>query len=157
MSNVVYMTKERVQELEEEIHHLKAVERKEVAQKIADARSHGDLSENAEYDAAKHMQELLEIKINKLEQTLGRVQVIRPDELPNDKVYILSKVKVKNKKNNSIFEYTLVSDAEADFEKKKLSVMSPIGKALMGKSIGDEVEIHAPAGKMLFEILDINR
>ena len=85
------------------------------------------------------------------------MQVIKPDELPNDKVYILSKVKVKNKKNNSIFEYTLVSDAEADFEKKKLSIMSPIGKALMGKSIGDEVEIHAPAGKMLFEILDINR
>jgi len=89
MSDVVYMTKERVQELEEEIHHLKTVERKEVAQKIADARSHGDLSENAEYDAAKHMQELLEIKINKLEQTLGRVQVIKPDELPNEKVYIL--------------------------------------------------------------------
>jgi len=157
MSDVVYMTRERVQELEEEIHHLKAFDRKEVAQKIADARTHGDLSENAEYDAAKHMQELLEIKINKLEQTLGRVQVIKPDELPNDKIYILTKVKVKNKKSNTIFEYTLVSDAEADFEKKKLSVISPIGKALMGKTIGDEVEIHAPAGKMIFEILDISR
>ena len=136
MSNVVYMTKEGVQNLEEEIHYLKTVERKEVAQKIADARSHGDLSENAEYDAAKQLQELLEIKINKLESTLGRVQVIRPDELPNDKVYILSKVKVQNKKNNAILEYMLVSDAEADFEKQKISVLSPIGKALMGKAIG---------------------
>jgi transcription elongation factor GreA len=85
------------------------------------------------YDAAKHMQELLEIKINKLEQTLGRVQVIKPDELPNDKVYILSKVKVKNKKNNSIFEYTLVSDAEADFEKKKLSIIFTNRQGIDGK------------------------
>ncbi|NLO19787.1 MAG: transcription elongation factor GreA [Ignavibacteria bacterium] len=157
MSNVVYMTKEGVQNLEEEIHYLKTVERKEVAQKIADARSHGDLSENAEYDAAKQLQELLEIKINKLESTLGRVQVIRPDELPNDKVYILSKVKVQNKKNNAILEYMLVSDAEADFEKQKISVLSPIGKALMGKAIGEQVEVKVPAGKLLFEILEINR
>lgn len=157
MSNVVYMTKEGVQNLEEEIHYLKTVERKEVAQKIADARSHGDLSENAEYDAAKQLQELLEIKINKLESTLGRVQVIRPDELPNDKVYILSKVKVQNKKNNAVLEYMLVSDAEADFEKQKISVLSPIGKALMGKAIGEQVEVKVPAGKLLFEILEINR
>lgn len=157
MPNVVYMTKEGVQNLEEEIHYLKTVERKEVAQKIADARSHGDLSENAEYDAAKQLQELLEIKINKLESTLGRVQVIRPDELPNDKVYILSKVKVQNKKNNAVLEYMLVSDAEADFEKQKISVLSPIGKALMGKAIGEQVEVNVPAGKLLFEILEINR
>ena len=157
MSNVVYMTKEGVQNLEEEIHYLKTVERKEVAQKIADARSHGDLSENAEYDAAKQLQELLEIKINKLESTLGRVQVIRPDELPNDKVYILSKVKVQNKKNNAVLEYMLVSDAEADFEKQKISVLSPIGKALMGKAIGEQVEVNVPARKLLFEILEINR
>ena len=157
MSEVVYMTFDRVKELEEEIRDLKIHGRKEIALKIAEARSHGDLSENAEYDAAKHEQELLEIKINNLERTLGRVQVIKPEDLPSDKVYILTKVKLKNLKNKMELEYTLVSPEEADFEKKKLSVTSPIGKALMGKSIGDVVEIQAPAGKSQFEILDISK
>jgi transcription elongation factor GreA len=157
MADVVYVTKERVKEIEEEVHRLKFKERREIAQKIADARSHGDLSENAEYEAAKHDQDLLEIKIHKMETILGKVQVISPDELPNDKVYILTKVKVKNLKNNSITDYILVSPEEADFEKGKLSVTSPIGKALMGKKIGDVAEISAPVGKMQFEILDISK
>jgi transcription elongation factor GreA len=157
MSDVVYMTLERVKEVEEEIHVLKTSKRKEIANKIAEARSHGDLSENAEYDAAKQEQEMLEMKINNMEKTLGKVQVIRPDELPNDKVYILSKVKLKNHKNGSLINYILVSPEEADFERSKLSVASPIGKALMGKVIGDVVEITAPAGKMTFEILEIDR
>ncbi|MFA6571954.1 MAG: transcription elongation factor GreA [Bacteroidota bacterium] len=157
MAEVVYVTKERVKEIEEEVHLLKFKGRREIAQKIADARSHGDLSENAEYEAAKHDQELLEIKIHKLETILGKVQVISPDELPNDKVYILTKVKLKNLKNNSKVDYILVSPEEADFEKGKLSVTSPIGKALMGKKIGDIAEISAPVGKMQFEILDISK
>lgn len=157
MQDVVYMTYERVKELEQEIFELKTKGRKEIANKIADARSHGDLSENAEYDAAKHEQELLEIKINKLETMLAKVQVIKPEDLPNDKIYILSKVKLKNKKNNSLIEYTMVSPEEADFEKRKLSVDSPVGKALMGKTVGEIAEITAPAGKVQYEILEISK
>lgn len=157
MSDRVYMTIESVRELEEEIFKLKTRGRKEAAQKIAEARSHGDLSENSEYDAAKHEQELLELRISKLEMTLSRVEVIKADELPNDKVYILSRVKLKNLKNNSEIEYLLVSAEEADFEKRKLSVTSPLGKSLMGKVIDDVVEIIVPAGKTQYKILDINR
>ncbi|TAL70944.1 MAG: transcription elongation factor GreA [Bacteroidetes bacterium] len=157
MPDVVYMTKERVSELELEIRDLKIRGRKEIAQKIAEARSHGDLSENAEYDAALHDQQILEMKISNLEGTLSRVQVISPDELPNDKVYILTKVKLKNISNGSLLDYMLVSPEEADFEKRKISVTSPIGKALMGKVVGDTAEIIAPAGKMHFEILEISK
>ena len=158
MSEMInYLTVERVRELEEELRILKTQGRRETAMKIADARSHGDLSENAEYEAAKHDQELMEMKISNLQLTLSRAQIIRSDEMPNDKIYILTNVKLKNTKNNSIFEYTLVSPAEADFEKKKLSVTSPIGKALMGKTVGDIVEIVIPAGKTTFEVLEISR
>jgi transcription elongation factor GreA len=157
MSNTVYMTIDRVRELEEEIRFLKNTKRREIASKIADARSHGDLSENAEYDAAKNEQGLLEMKISNLENTLSRVQVIRPDELPDDKVYILTKVKLKNLKNNQLLDYMMVSAEEADFEKKKLSVTSPIGKALMGRFVGDVIEISVPAGKQTFELLEISK
>jgi len=157
MSDIVYMTKESVREFEQEVWDLKTKGRKDIAQKIAEARSHGDLSENAEYDAAKHAQELLEMKISKLESTLARVQVISADELPDDKVYILTKVKLKNKSTNTILDYMLVSPEEADFERKKISVDSPIGKALMGKTVGDIAEMNAPAGKILFEILEISK
>ena len=157
MPDIVYMTRERVKELELEIRDLKIRGRKEIAQKIAEARSHGDLSENAEYDAALHDQQILEMKITNLERTLSRVQVISPDELPNDKVYILSKVKLKDIKNGSLLDYMLVSPEEADFEKRKISVTSPIGKALMGKVVGDTAEIHAPAGKIQYEILEISK
>ncbi len=157
MSDVVYLTEERFLEIQNELIELKTKGRKEVAQKIAEARSHGDLSENSEYDAAKHQQELLEMRIAKLEETISKAQIIRASELPNDKVYILSRVKLKNYKTQRIVEYLLVSPEEADFEKGKISVTSPIGKALIGKKIGDIVEIVAPAGKTQFEILDINR
>ncbi len=154
---VVYLTRERAREIEEEIKRLKITERKKVAEKIAEARSHGDLSENAEYDAAKDEQGMLEMKISKLEQNLANAEIIDPDELPNDKIYILSQVKLLNKKNDSEVEFTLVSDEEADFYNKKLSVSSPLGKALMGKKIDDEVEIDAPVGKIEYKILDVTR
>jgi transcription elongation factor GreA len=157
MSDIVYMTKEGVKEFEEEARDLKIRGRREIAQKIAEARSHGDLSENAEYDAALLDQQMLEMKITNLERTLSKVQVISADELPDDKVYILTKVKLKNKSNSSILDYMLVSAEEADFEKRKISVTSPIGKALMGKTVGDIAEINAPAGKIQFEILEISK
>ncbi len=157
MAEVVYLTEERYLELQKELIELKTKGRKEVAQKIAEARSHGDLSENAEYDSAKHQQELLEMRIAKLEETLSKAQVIRPEELPNDKIYILSKVKLKNLKTNKIFDYILVSPEEADFERGKISVTSPIGKALLGKNVGDVVEVNTPAGKNQFQILEVNR
>jgi len=156
-TDVVYITKERAREIEEQIFQLKTKERKKIAQKIADARSHGDLSENAEYDAAKEEQGLLEMKISKLEMMLAKAQIIDPSELPNDKIYILSKVKLLNKSNNTEVEFTMVSDSEADFYNRKISVSSPLGKSLMGKKIGDTAVLNAPAGKVLYEILDITR
>lgn len=158
MSNTIYMTRERLQELEIEVQELKSKGRKEIAQKIADARSHGDLSENADYDAAKHEQELLEIRIAKIESILGKAQVVDPKDFPDDKkIYILSKVKLRNKKNNAEVEYLMVSAEEADFEQNKLSVTSPLGKVLMGKTIGDTVQTKVPAGTIEYEILDVNR
>ena len=157
MSGIVYLTAERARELEEDLRKLKTKGRKMIADKIAEARSHGDLSENAEYEAAKHEQELHELKIANLERTLMNAQIIKPEELPNDKIYILTKVKMKNKKNNSIMEIILVSPEEADFELNKMSVTSPIGKALLGKVVGDEVEVKVPSGIMVYEILEISR
>ncbi|MFP4529353.1 MAG: transcription elongation factor GreA [Candidatus Kapaibacterium sp.] len=155
MSDVVYMTRERVKEIEDELRELKTKGRKEIAQKIADARSHGDLSENADYDAAKHEQELLEIKIGRLDQILSKVQIITADEFPDDKVYILSKVKLSMPELGEEMEYMLVSPEEADFEQNKLSVSSPLGKALMGRKIGDVFEVRMPAGTNKYEVLDI--
>jgi transcription elongation factor GreA len=156
-ADIVYITKERAKEIEEEIFTLRTKERKKIAQKIADARSHGDLSENAEYDAAKEEQGLLELKISKLETILSHAQIIEPNEMPNDKVYILSQVKLVNKMNNIKVDFTMVSDSEADFPNRKLSVSSPLGQALMGRVIGDIVEVNAPVGKIKYEILDITR
>lgn len=156
-SNPAYLTKERVREIEEELSYLKNKRRPEIAQMIADARSHGDLSENADYDAAKDAQGLLELQISKLESMLSRVRIIDTNDFPNDKVYILSKVKIKNRKNNALMDYTLVAEEEADFEKNKIAITSPIGKALMGKVIGDVVTIKVPAGTMEYEILEISR
>lgn len=157
MPDIVYLTEERFREIQNELIELKTKGRKEIAQKIAEARSHGDLSENSEYDAAKHQQELLEMRIAKLEETISKAQIIRANELPNDKIYILSRVKLKNYRTQNIVEYLLVSPEEADFEKGKISVTSPIGKALIGKKTGDVVEIIAPGGKTKFEILEISR
>lgn len=156
-NDVVYLTRERIIELENELRELKIKGRLEIANKIAEARSYGDLSENAEYDAAKEEQEHLEIKIKKLEDTLARARMIESSELPNDKIYILSRVKLKNKKNNESVIYTLVSPEEANFEENKISITSPIGKGLLGKKIGDVVQIKVPAGILEYEILDISR
>ena len=153
----VYLTRERLVVLEQELRELKSNGRKIMAQKIADARGHGDLSENAEYDAAKEEQQHLELKISKLESTLSRAKIIEAKDLPNDKIYILSRVKLKDLKTNENFEYLLVSPEESDFEEGKISVTSPIGKALLGKVKGDSVEIKVPAGILRYKILDINR
>ena len=156
-NGIVYLTRERLVELEHELHDLKVSGRKEMAQKIGDARSHGDLSENAEYDAAKEAQQHLELRIAKLEQTLSRARIIESKELPNDKVYILSKVKLKDLKNNEVVHYILVSPEEADFEKNKISVTSPIGSGLMGKTQGESIKVAVPAGTLEYKILEISR
>lgn len=157
MSDTVYLTRERLVELEEELRELRTNGRKRVAMAISEARGHGDLSENAEYDAAKEEQQHLELRIQKLEITLGKAKIIEAKDLPNDKVYILSRVKVQDLKTNDAFEYLLVAPEEANFEANKISVTSPIGKALLGKKKGDAVDIKVPAGMLKYQILDINR
>ncbi len=153
--NFVYVTKERLIELEKELQELKTSGRKEIARKIAEARSHGDLSENAEYDAAKEEQGLFELKISKLENVLSRVRIIESNQFEDGKIHILSHVSIKNLKSNKIIEYTLVSPEEADFQSGKISVTSPVGQALLGKIVGDQVKVKAPAGLLEFEVLSI--
>ncbi len=153
--NFVYLTKERLVELEKELQDMKTNGRKEIAAKIAEARAHGDLSENAEYDAAKEEQGLFELRISKLESILSRARIIEPSQLPDGEVHILSTVFIKNLKNQKTFEYTLVSPEEADFQAGKISITSPVGQGLMGKKIGANVKVNAPAGLLEFEILSI--
>ncbi len=157
VSETVYLTRERLVALEQELHDLKTNGRKSIAQKIAEARGHGDLSENAEYDAAKEEQQHLELRIAKLQTTLSRAKIIEAKDLPNDKIYILSRVKIRDQKTAEEVEYLLVSPEEADYEQNKISVTSPIGKALLGKVKGDIVEIKVPAGLLKYHILDVNR
>lgn len=157
MSDTIYLTLDRLVELEQELRELKTNGRKRMAQVIAEARGHGDLSENAEYDAAKEEQQHLELRIQKLEVTLSKAKMIDAKDLPNDKVYILSKVKLKDLKTNDSFEYLLVAPEEANFEENKISVASPIGKALLGKRKGEAVDIKVPAGLLKYQILDITR
>ncbi len=150
----VYLTQERIIELEKELKTLKTTGRKEIALKIAEARSHGDLSENAEYDAAKEEQGLLELKISKLESTLARARVIDASQFKAGEVHLLSKVKLKNLKNGKILEYVLVSPEEADYQAGKISITSPIGKGLLGKKTGEIAKIQVPAGIQELEILE---
>ena len=157
LPEAVYLTRERLVEIEQELHDLKLNGRKVMAQKIADARGHGDLSENAEYDAAKEEQQHLELKISKLEHTLSRAKIIEAKDLPNDKIYILTRVKIKDLKTGELHEYLLVSPEESNYEDNKISVTSPIGKALLGKTKGDTVDIKVPAGLLKYEVLDISR
>jgi|PlaIllAssembly_1097288.scaffolds.fasta_scaffold476718_1 transcription elongation factor GreA len=157
MTEPVYLTRERLVAIEQELRDLKMNGRKQVAAKIAEARGHGDLSENAEYDAAKEEQQHLELKISKLELTLSRAKIIEARDLPNDKIYILSRVTLKDLKTNEVFEYLLVSPEESNFEANKISVTSPIGKSLLGKVKGDTVDIKVPAGALKYKILDITR
>lgn len=156
VANFVYLTQERLREIENEVKELKTTGRKKMAQTIAEARSFGDLSENAEYDAAKDAQGLLELKISKMEDLLSRAQIIDVSTLSNDEVNILSKVKVKNLNNSKDYEYVLVSPEEADFKEGKIALTSPVGKALMGCKLGETVEAQVPAGTIKFKILSIN-
>lgn len=154
-TNFVYLTKERLVELEKELQEMKGSGRKSIAAKIAEARAHGDLSENAEYDAAKEEQGLFELRISKLEAVLARARVIDVSQFPQDETHILSVVLVKNINNQKTFEYVLVSPEEADFQEGKISITSPVGHGLLGKKVGDKVKVNAPAGILEFEILSI--
>lgn len=157
MSKVSYYTEEGLKKLREELNHLKDVERPKASQAIAEARDKGDLSENAEYDAAKEAQGMLEMKIAKLEETLSNARLIDESQLDTSKALVLSKVKIKNQTNGMIMTYTLVAESEADLAAGKISVNSPIGKGLLGKSVGDVAEINVPNGTMKFDILEISR
>ena len=145
-----------LKKLEEELHDLKVVKRKEVAGKIKEAREQGDLSENAEYDAAKDAQGLLEAKIAQLQDVISNCRIIDESQIDTSKVQILNKVTIKNIKTKATMTYTLVSESEADFKAGKLSITTPIAKALIGKKLGDKVEVQVPAGTMEFEIMDIS-
>ncbi|WP_210465145.1 MULTISPECIES: transcription elongation factor GreA [Rufibacter] len=157
MATVSYYTPEGLQKLKEELHELKTKGRADVARQLAEARDKGDLSENAEYDAAKDAQGHLELKISKLEEVLGNARLIDESNLDLSKALILSKVKLKNLNNNMEMLYTLVAEEEANLAAGKISVKSPIGKGLLGKSVGEIAEITVPAGKLRFEILEISR
>lgn len=157
MSETVYLTEEGLKNLKDELHELRTKERANVAQEIAEARDKGDLSENAEYDAAKEKQGHLEARIAKLETTISKARVVDESEIDDDKVYILSQVKVKNHTNGKSDTYTLVAPEEADFKERKISVKSPIGKELLGHEVGDVVNVDVPAGTLKLEILDIAR
>jgi transcription elongation factor GreA len=154
--NFVYLTRERIVEIEKELKEMKTNGRKSMAEKIAEARAHGDLSENAEYDAAKEEQGLFELKIAKMEDVLSRARVIDPTQFEEGKVHILSRVKIKNLKNNKTFNYLLVSPEEADFQEGKISITSPVGKGLLGTQVGDKVKVQAPAGVLDYEIIEIS-
>ena len=153
----IYLTKDGLEKLKKELDHLKRVERPAISAQIAEARDKGDLSENAEYDAAKEAQGLLELKISKMEATLSEAVVIDESQLEKDKILILSKVKLKNLANGMEVEYTIVPENEADLKEKKISVESPIGKGLLGKKKGDVAEIQVPSGTMKFEVVEIGR
>jgi transcription elongation factor GreA len=157
MSKISYYTAEGLKKLKDELNHLKDVERPKASNAIAEARDKGDLSENAEYDAAKEAQGMLEMRISKLEETLSNARVIDESQLDNSKVLVLSKVKIKNQLNNMIMDYTIVADGEADLLKGKISVNSPIGKGLLGKAVGEIAQINVPSGIINFEVLEITR
>ena len=157
MSKISYYTPEGLKKLREELNQLKDIERPKASQAIAEARDKGDLSENAEYDAAKEAQGVLEMKISKMEETLSNARLIDESQLDTSKALVLSTVKLKNQANGMEVKYTLVAESEADLKAGKISVTSPIGKGLLGKSVGDVAEIKVPNGTLLFDILDITR
>ncbi|WP_313804921.1 transcription elongation factor GreA [Flavobacterium sp.] len=157
MSTVSYYTAEGLKKLKEELDYLKSVERPKASEAIAEARDKGDLSENAEYDAAKEAQGLLEMKISKMEDLVANARLIDESQLDVSKVLVLSTVKIKNQTNGMEMKYTLVAESEADLKTGKISVTSPIGKGLLGKSVGETAEINVPNGTLKFEILEISR
>lgn len=155
MATVAYYTEEGLQKLKDELNQLITVERKNVIRQIAEARDKGDLSENAEYDAAKEAQGLLEMRIAKLEEIILNARIVDSSQLDTSKVSILTTVKIKNLKNNMEMKYTLVAENEADLKAGKISVDSPIGKGLIGKKVGDKVDVTVPAGVIPFQIMEI--
>ena len=157
MSKVSYYTEEGLKKLREELNKLKDIERPKASQAIAEARDKGDLSENAEYDAAKEAQGMLEMQIAKLENTLANARIINESELDNSKVLVLSNVEGKNKANSAVMKYKLVAQSEADLKTGKISVESPIGKGLLGKEVGDVTDINVPNGSIQLEIISISR
>jgi transcription elongation factor GreA len=157
MSDVAYYTEEGLKKLKDELHDMKTVQRPLISEQIAEARDKGDLSENAEYDAAKEAQGLLEMKIAKMEGLISKARLIDNSIIDNSKVYILSIVTIKNVSSGMEMQYTLVAESEADLKAKKISVDSPIGKGLLGKSVGDIADIQTPNGVMQFEVIEITR
>ncbi|MFZ4672034.1 MAG: transcription elongation factor GreA [Flavobacterium sp.] len=157
MSTVSYYTAEGLKKLREELDQLKSIERPKASQAIAEARDKGDLSENAEYDAAKEAQGMLEMRISKLEEVYSNARLIDESQLDVSKALVLSNVKIKNQANGMELKYTLVAESEADLKTGKISVSSPIGKGLLGKKVGEIAEISVPNGKLNFEILEISR
>lgn len=157
MSTVSYYTAEGLKKLRDELEYLKSVERPKASQAIAEARDKGDLSENAEYDAAKEAQGMLEMRIAKLEEIHSNARLIDETNLDVSKVLVLSSVKIKNQANGMELKYTLVAESEADLKTGKISVTSPIGKGLLGKSVGEVAEITVPNGTLKFEILEVTR
>ena len=151
-----YYTEEGLTRLKDELHHLETVERKVATQAIVEARDKGDLSENAEYDAAREAQALLEIRIAKLKDILANARIVDETKLDLSKASILTTVKIKNLNNGSTMKYTLVAENEADLKAGKISVDSPIGKALLGKKVGEKVDVQVPAGKITFEVAEIS-
>ena len=157
MSDVSYYTKEGLKKLKDELNHLKDIERPKASNAIGEARDKGDLSENAEYDAAKEAQGMLEMKISKMEGIVANARLIDESQLDISKVLVLSKVKIKNLNNKMEMNYTLVAESEADLKAGKISVNSPIGKGLLGKKVGEVAEVSVPNGTLKFEIMSINR
>ncbi|WP_066630023.1 transcription elongation factor GreA [Labilibacter marinus] len=156
MSNVSYLTGEGLKKLKEELHQLESVERPSISAQIGEARDKGDLSENAEYDAAKEAQGLLEMKISQIKTILANSRIIDESKIDTSKVQLLNKVKIKNLKNNAEMTYTLVPESEANLKEGKLSISTPIAKGLLGKVVGDHAEIQVPSGLMTFEIVEIS-
>jgi transcription elongation factor GreA len=155
MSNINYFTAEGLQKLKDELHELRTKGRPDMSKQIAEARDKGDLSENAEYDAAKEAQGLMELKIKKLEIAVGNARVLDESDVDTSKVSVMTTVTIKNKKNGMQMSYQLVAEEEADLKANKISVQSPIGKGLLGKVIGDTAVVKAPAGDIEFEVMDI--
>ncbi len=153
---ISYFTEEGLQKLKDEVHFLKTKERASIVKQIAEARDKGDLSENAEYDAAREAQGMLEARIAKLDDVLANARLVDASHIDTSKVSILTKVKIKNLKNNQTVQYTLVTQSEANLKEGKISIDSPIGKGLMGKKVGDKVDITVPAGTIPFQIVDIS-
>ena len=156
MSDIIYITEEGLVKLKEELDHLRNIERPLISRQIADARDKGDLSENAEYAAAKEAQSMLEFKISRIEDTITRSRVLDESKIDTSSVRILNRVKIRNKSNNSVMEYQLVPESEADLKQAKIAVNSPIAQGLIGKKVGDVVDIKVPSGVIPFEIISIS-